>query len=234
MKTQEQISSHERRSRAEEILTRGVCEVTGDRRVHEGFTLWLTGLPCSGKSTLALALEKRFRLDGRRVEVLDGDVVRTHLSRGLGFSREDRDTNIRRIGLVCALLSRNGIIAIAAAISPYRAIRDEVRQRIGRFVEIFVKCPVDVCIQRDAKGLYAKALLGELPAFTGVSDPYEEPAAPEVVVQTDCEAPEESEDRILDVLRRLGYISPEKNGQSRGQGDSSEFSESGDTILNLF
>src|SRR5436853_6151835 len=145
---------------------------------QKGFTLWFTGLSGSGKSTLSCMVEEELRQRGLRVEVLDGDVVRTNLSKGLGFSKEDRDTNIRRIGFVCHLLSRNGVAAIAAAISPYREVRDEVRQMIGDFVEVYVRCPVDVCASRDVKGLYAKAMAGEIPGFTGVSDPYEEPLNP--------------------------------------------------------
>lgn len=173
-----------------------------------GFTIWFTGLSGAGKSTLAEILERELRARGRKVEVLDGDVIRTHLSKGLGFSKEDRDTNIRRIGWVCEVLSRNDVIAIAAAISPYRDIRDEVRQRIGRFVEVFVDCPLDVVIERDVKGLYRKALAGEIQQFTGVSDPYEAPLAPEVVVRTAEESPEESAARILAVLEELGYLAP--------------------------
>lgn len=172
----------------------------------KGFTLWFTGLSGAGKSTLARAIEAELRRRGRRVEVLDGDVVRTHLSRGLGFSKEDRDTNIRRIGFVCQLLTRNGVVAIAAAISPYREVRDEVRQNIGRFVEVYVKCPLDVLVSRDVKGLYRKALNGEIGNFTGVSDPYEEPLNPEVVVETDRETVEESVAKILGVLDKLGYL----------------------------
>jgi len=173
---------------------------------HPGFTLWFTGLSGAGKSTLASALEIELRQRGFRVEVLDGDIVRRHLSQGLGFSKEDRDTNIRRIGFVCQLLTRNGVVAIAAAIAPYREIRDEVRRHIGRFVEVYVKCPLDVLVARDVKGLYRKALNGELPNFTGISDPYEEPMYPEVVVETDRETVEESVDKILRVLDRLGYL----------------------------
>jgi adenylyl-sulfate kinase len=139
--------------------------------------------------------------------VLDGDVVRTHLSKGLGFSKEDRDENIRRIGFVCDLLSRNGVIAIGAAISPYRAIRDEVRARIPNFVEVYVECPLEVLIARDAKGLYKKALSGEIPQFTGVSDPYEPPLNPEVIIHSSRETPEEGLERIWATLEELGLIS---------------------------
>lgn len=174
--------------------------------MSKGFTLWFTGLSGAGKTTLAHAVERELRARGRNVEILDGDVVRTHLSKGLGFSKEDRDTNIRRIGFVCHLLSRNGVAAIAAAISPYRSIRDEVRAEIGDFVEVYVKCSVDACAKRDVKGLYAKALRGEIPGFTGVSDPYEEPLSPEVTVETENETIEESAAKIIAFLESAGYL----------------------------
>ena len=175
--------------------------------MHKGFTIWFTGMSGAGKSTISGLLEARLRSLGAKVEVLDGDVVRTHLSRGLGFSKEDRDENIRRIGFVCQLLSRNGVIAIAAAISPYRAVREEVRSTIPDFVEIYVECPVEVLAQRDVKGLYKKALAGEIGQFTGVSDPYEPPAAPEVTVNSSLETPEQSLERIWATLESLGLIS---------------------------
>jgi adenylyl-sulfate kinase len=175
--------------------------------MYKGFTVWFTGLSGAGKTTLALLLERRLRALGCRVEVLDGDVVRTHLSKGLGFSKEDRDENIRRIGFVCDLLSRNGVIAIGAAISPYRVIRDENRARIPNFVEVYVECPLEVLIARDAKGLYKKALSGEIPQFTGVSDPYEPPLNPEVILHTSMETPEEGLERIWARLEELGLIS---------------------------
>jgi len=161
----------------------------------------------AGKSTLSALLQARLRALGAKVEVLDGDVVRTHLSKGLGFSKEDRDENIRRIGFVCELLSRNGVIAIASAISPYREVREEVRRGIERFVEIYVECPLDVLAARDVKGLYQKALAGEIPHFTGVSDPYEPPLAPEVTVNSAKETPEQSVERIWATLEGLGLIS---------------------------
>ena len=176
----------------------------------EGFTVWFTGLPSSGKSTLARMLERELSQRGFRVAVLDGDEVRRGLSRDLGFSKEDRDENIRRIAFVARLLTQCGAVAIACAISPYREVRDEARRNIGRFVEVYVKCPVEVCQKRDTKGLYAKALRGEIPNFTGISDPYEEPLNPEVVVETDKETPEESLDKILSALERLGYIGQEE------------------------
>jgi adenylylsulfate kinase len=171
-----------------------------------GFTIWLTGLSGAGKSTLAAILERELRASGKKVEVLDGDVVRTHLSKGLGFSKEDRDTNIRRIGWVCEVLTRNDVVAIAAAISPYRSVRDEVRERIGRFVEVFVDVPLDVAVERDVKGLYRKALAGEIRGFTGVDDPYEPPLDPELLIKTDQETPQESAARVLLALRELRYL----------------------------
>lgn len=172
----------------------------------KGFTLWFTGLSGSGKSTLARAVEGELLERGMKVEVLDGDVVRTHLSKGLGFSKEDRDINIRRIGFVCHLLTRNDAVAIGAAISPYRAIRDENRGLIGRFVEVYCKCPVEVLETRDVKGLYMKARNGEIKNFTGISDPYEAPENPEVVVETDQETVEQSTAKILRTLELMRYI----------------------------
>ncbi|HEV8714562.1 MAG TPA: sulfate adenylyltransferase [Candidatus Binatia bacterium] len=174
--------------------------------MDKGFTLWFTGMSGAGKSTLTEALTPRLKAMGKRVEVLDGDEVRTNLSKGLGFSKEDRDTNIRRIGYVAQLLTRNGAVVITAAISPYRAIRDEIRGRIGDFVEVYAKCPLDALIARDVKGLYQKALTGEIKEFTGVSDPYEEPLNPEVVVNTDRETVEESANKILTRLQELGFL----------------------------
>jgi sulfate adenylyltransferase/3'-phosphoadenosine 5'-phosphosulfate synthase len=174
--------------------------------MEKGFTLWFTGMSGAGKSTIAEAITPRLKALGKQVEILDGDEVRTNLSKGLGFSKEDRDTNIRRIGYVAQLLTRNGAVVITAAISPYRAIRDEVRSRIGAFVEVYAKCPLEALIARDVKGLYKKALAGEIKEFTGVSDPYEEPLHPEVVVETDRETVEESVNKILARLRELGYL----------------------------
>ena len=173
-----------------------------------GFTIWLTGMSGAGKSTIAAILERELRGRGLKVEVLDGDVVRTHLTAGLGFSREDRDTNIRRVGWVCEVLSRNDVVAVAAVISPYRATRDEVRDSIGRFVEVYVEAPVDVLAERDVKGLYRRAMAGEIENFTGVSDAYEPPLDPEVTVHSDGrESPEQSAARVISRLRELGYLS---------------------------
>src|SRR3954449_2248748 len=171
-----------------------------------GCTVWFTGLSGAGKTTLSAAVANEIRARDTRVEVLDGDVVRTHLSKGLGYSREDRDTNIRRIGFVAKLLTRNDVAVVVAAISPYRAVRDEVRGEIGKFLEVFVRCSLDELIRRDVKGLYERALRGEVAQFTGVSDPYEEPLSPEVVVNTDQESVEESVARIVAALERLGYL----------------------------
>lgn len=182
---------------------------------HPGFTVWFTGLSGAGKSTIARILERELRARGMKVEVLDGDVVRTHLSKGLGFSKEDRDTNIRRIGWVCEVLSRNGVVAIAAAISPYRAIRDEIRAKIPNFIEVYVQAPLEVLMERDVKGLYKKALAGEIANFTGVSDPYEPPLNPEVICYSDGrETPEESAAKVLAKLEEMGLI-PETVGDRR-------------------
>ncbi len=173
-------------------------------------TIWLTGLPCSGKSTLANLLSQTLCKHGvGRLELFDGDVVRTHLSKGLGFSKQDRDTNVLRIGWVCQMLARHGVSSIVAAVSPYRESRNEVRAMIekvsgcGSFIEVWVKCSLDECIRRDVKGMYAKALRGEILHFTGMSDPYEEPLDSEVVVETNTESLTESVNRILETVDRL-------------------------------
>src|SRR5918992_4241753 len=181
---------------AHEVHLSGGVGTAPDRETS-GFTIWFTGLSGSGKSTISTIVERELRERGHKVEMLDGDVVRPHLSKGLGFSKEDRDTNIRRIGWVCQVLTRNDVVAIAAAISPYRDVRDEVRRDIGRFVEVFVTAPLEVLAERDVKGLYRKALAGELPNFTGVSDPYETPQRPDVVVRSDRETVEESLGKVL-------------------------------------
>ncbi|MGE0884170.1 MAG: adenylyl-sulfate kinase [Blastocatellales bacterium] len=180
------------------------------KTMSQGFTLWFTGLSGAGKTTLTEAILPQLRARGVKVEVLDGDEVRTNLSKGLGFSKEDRDTNIRRIGYVSRLLSRNGVGVIAAAISPYREIRDEIRQSIEgegvRFVEVFVKASLDTLVARDVKGLYKKAIAGEIKQFTGVSDPYEEPLKPDVLVSSDSETVEESAAKIIAKLESLGLV----------------------------
>lgn len=174
-----------------------------------GFCLWFTGLSGAGKSTIANEVVEELRERGRLVEVLDGDEVRENLSKGLGFSKEDRDTNIRRIGYVAAMLARNGVISVTAAISPYRAIRDEIRENIEHFVEIFVDTPLEVCEERDVKGLYAKARSGEIPQFTGVSDPYEEPLSPEVRVLTHDRDTAGSAAQIVSYLEEAKLLAPE-------------------------
>ncbi len=177
---------------------------------RKGFTIWFTGLSGAGKTTLAQALQAELGRQGIKLEVLDGDEVRSNLSKGLGFSKEDRDTNIRRMGYVSRLLARNGAAVIAAAISPYRAVREEVRRSIeaegAGFIEVFVKCPIKVLAERDVKGLYKKALAGEIKEFTGVSDPYEEPLDPEVVVETDRESIEQSAAKIIRELQRQRFL----------------------------
>ncbi len=172
----------------------------------KGFTLWFTGLSGSGKSTLARKVEEVLLERGMRVEVLDGDIIRTNFSKGLGYSKEDRDINIRRIGFVCHLLTRNDVVAIAAAIAPYEEIRKENRRLIGNYFEVYCKCSLEELIKRDVKGLYAKALKGEIENFTGVSDPYEEPLDAEVVVETDKETEDESAAKIIKTLEIMGHI----------------------------
>lgn len=186
------------------------------------FTLWFTGMSGSGKSTLANAVEKELLERDLNVEILDGDIIRTNLSKGLGFSKEDRDINIRRVGFVCNILTRNGAIAIAACISPYQAIRDENREMIGRFVEVYCKAPLETLIERDPKGLYKKALAGEIKNFTGISDPYEEPPKAEVVVDTDAETIEESVAKILRTLELMGYIEPSATEEEYSEEEEEE------------
>jgi adenylyl-sulfate kinase len=192
-----------------------IMGANGSEKLRQGVTLWFTGLPCSGKSTVSRLVAEQLRNWGSKVELLDGDIVRQNLTKGLGFSKEDRDENIRRIGFVCHVLTRNGVIAISAAISPYRAIRDEVRRLIGSFVEIHVECPLEVCIQRDVKGMYRKALAGELSHFTGVSDPYEAPLKPDLVLFTHRETPEESAGKVLSLLIASDYLSKELRSRRR-------------------
>jgi adenylylsulfate kinase len=178
-------------------------------RHGRGFTLWFTGLSGAGKTTISEIVEKELRRRFGKVEVLDGDIVRTNLSKGLGFSREDRDTNILRIGFVADLLTRNGVGVIVSAISPFKEARDQVRRNIGEgFIEVFVDAPLEICAERDVKGLYKKAFAGEIEQFTGVSDPYEPPAAPELHIKTDEEEPQESARRVITRLEELGYLQP--------------------------
>lgn len=173
---------------------------------QRGVTVWFTGLSGAGKTTISQALEQELRSRGCKLEVLDGDIVRTNLTKGLGFSKEDRDENIRRIGFVSHLLTRNGVIVLVSAISPYRAIREEVRQRIGDFLEVYVSAPLEVCEGRDVKGLYKRARSGEIKNFTGIDDPYESPSNPEVECKTHEETLEESVGKVLGKLEELGYL----------------------------
>jgi adenylyl-sulfate kinase len=168
--------------------------------MSQAYTLWFTGLSGSGKSTLSEKVSAELRRRGQKVELLDGDAVRTNLSKGLTFSKEDRDINVKRIGYVCHLLTRNDIWAVSAAISPYRAVRDENRQLIGRFIEIYVECSIATLAQRDVKGLYKKALAGEVPHFTGLSDPYEPPLNPEIAVSSETQTVEQSFNTIMTYL----------------------------------
>lgn len=169
---------------------------------HHGITVWFTGLPSAGKSTIARALEKRLLDDGRRVEVLDGDALRAHLTKDLGFSREDREENVRRIGYVASLLARNGVVVLCPVIAPYRSIRDEVRalHHDSSYAEVYVSTPVETCSDRDVKGLYAKQRAGELSGLTGVDDPYEPPLDPEVTVPTHTQSLDESVETVWRAL----------------------------------
>jgi len=176
--------------------------------MSKGFTLWFTGMSGAGKSTLANLVAEELRARGHRVEVLDGDEIRTHLSKGLGFSKADRDTNIRRIGYVARLLSRNGVVAISAAISPYRDIRDELRGQHERFFEVYMHCAIEKLSERDVKGLYKKALAGEIKNFTGISDPYEPPVNPDLVLDSGTETVDESYKKLIRRLEEVGCINP--------------------------
>jgi adenylyl-sulfate kinase len=173
---------------------------------HQGVTLWFTGLPCSGKSAVADRAAEILKERGYKVERLDGDIVRQDLTRDLGFSKADRDENIRRVTFVSKLLTRNGVIVLTSFISPYIEVRDRARREIGSFIEVFTKCPLEICIQRDMKGMYKKAIAGQIKEFTGISDPYEEPAHPELLLETDKETLEESTARVLAVLKDGGYL----------------------------
>ena len=174
--------------------------------MHKGFTLWFTGLSGSGKTTISTLIHQRLRQAGANVEMLDGDIVRENLSQGLGFSKQDRDTNIRRIGFVCELLSRHGVIAIVAAISPYREAREEVRRRVQNFVEVYVECPLEVTAARDVKGLYKKARAGALKNFTGIDSPYEPPEAAEIHIDTSRLNAVQGADLIIDSLAKHGVL----------------------------
>jgi adenylylsulfate kinase len=180
---------------------------------RKGLVVWLTGLSGAGKTTLARAISNRLASEGVFVETLDGDEVRENLSRGLGFSKEDRNTNVRRIGFVARLLARNGVTVLASVISPYSQARDDVRRMVeddgARFIEVFVRCPLDVLVARDVKGLYEKALAGEIAHFTGVSDPYEEPVSPDLIVDSSIESVEKSATKILSYLYEIGSLAEE-------------------------
>lgn len=186
------------------------AKTDGDQK---GFTLWFTGLPCSGKSVVADLVAETLKGRGLRVERLDGDIVRQSLTRDLGFSRRDRDENIRRVTFVAKLLTRNGVAVLTSFISPYREIRAEARREIGNFIEVYTKCSLDVCIERDVKGMYKNAMRGEIKEFTGISDPYEEPLNPEILLETDKETSEESVLKVLAILEEMGYLGSPKKGR---------------------
>jgi len=173
---------------------------------QKGVTLWFTGLPCSGKSAVADRLAERLKDRGYRVERLDGDIVRRSLTRDLGFSKEDRDENIRRVAFVAKLLTRNDVFVLTSFISPYRDVRAHARREIGRFLEVYTKCSLEECMRRDVKGMYKKAIEGKIKEFTGVSDSYEEPVDPEILLETDKETLEESTAKVLAKMRELGYL----------------------------
>lgn len=175
---------------------------------HKGFALWFTGLSGAGKTTIGNMIAERLRASGAKVEILDGDVIRTNLSKGLGFSKEDRDTNIRRIGFVSQLLARNGVVCIVAAISPYKALRDEIRDTVDNFIEVYAACDLDELIRRDIKGLYRMAIDGKIENFTGISDPYEPPDNPEIIFRSDSETPEQSAEKVWNRLIELEMIKP--------------------------
>ena len=174
--------------------------------MEKGLILWFTGLSGAGKTTISKVVAEKLKKRGQKVEILDGDIVRENLSKGLTFSKEDRDINIRRIGFVAHLLSRNGVVAITAAISPYKAIRNEIREMYDNFIEVYINAPLEVCEQRDVKGLYAKARSGEIKNFTGIDDPYEPPDNPEITCCTDQESLDESVAHVISSLEKLGYL----------------------------
>lgn len=174
--------------------------------MEKGLILWFTGLSGAGKATISKVVAEKLKQRGQKVEILDGDIVRENLSKGLTFSKEDRDINIRRIGFVAHLLSRNGVVAITAAISPYKAIRNEIREMYDNFIEVYINAPLEVCEQRDVKGLYAKARSGEIKNFTGIDDPYEPPDNPEITCCTDQESLDESVAHVISSLEKLGYL----------------------------
>ncbi len=179
--------------------------------MNKGFTVWFTGLSGAGKSTISHLLKEKLKEFGRDVEILDGDVVRTNLCQDLGFSGQDSDITIQRIAFICKLLTRNGVAVISTAISPYREARDKARNEIGNFIEVYVKCPLEVCVERDVKGLYKKAFKGEIQSFTGVSHPYEEPRNPELTLETNKETVEESTNKIIKKLIGLGYLNTKED-----------------------
>ncbi|MGD1871901.1 MAG: adenylyl-sulfate kinase [Mastigocoleus sp.] len=187
---------------------------------QSGVTVWFTGLSGAGKTTICRAVEQKLREQGCKIEVLDGDVVRTNLTKGLGFSKEDRDENVRRIGFVGQLLTRNGVIVLVSAISPYQAIRDEVRHKVGNFIEVYVNAPLKVCEERDVKGLYKKARTGEIKNFTGISDPYEPPTNPEVECRTDIEDLSQSVNKVLEEIEKYTGISLLVSANHSGNGIS--------------
>jgi adenylylsulfate kinase len=189
-------------------MTKTVAECQTDllKCQQPGVTVWFTGLSGAGKTTISCAVEKRLKSYGQKIEILDGDVVRLNLCKGLGFSKEDRDENIRRVGFVANLLTRNQVTVLVSAISPYRNIRQQVREQIVNFVEVYVNAPLEVCEQRDVKGLYKKARAGIIKNFTGIDDPYEPPLNPEVECRTDLETVDESVSKVLAKLRELGYL----------------------------
>ena len=173
---------------------------------NKGFALWFTGLPCAGKTSVADLVAKKLRAMNMKVERLDGDIVRQGLTRDLGFTKEDRDKNIERVTFVAKLLSRNGVATLVSFVSPYREKRRYARQETTNFIEVYVKCPVEVCKKRDIKGMYAKALRGEIKDFTGVDDPYEEPLEPEIIIETDKESVDESADNVIKYLVSQNFI----------------------------